>query len=139
MQHRTVILYWRFRTDYWSHLQGTSRLPGTLRYAHTIPYMNCVTWVFLEFLTCLALEIGTDRLSCNMDTELPFYTAYHSRRAQISFTSQRKHEITCRISCCRSASSVWNSDTKFQSFMHSTVTSPVMRFPMIPRHHECNS
>jgi len=142
MQHRKVILSWHFRTNYWSHHQGRSspsRLPGTLRYAHTIPYMNCVTWVFLEFLDCLTLEDGIDRLSCNMGTELPFYTAYHPRRAQISFTSQHKHEIICRISRCRSGSSVWNSDMKFQSFIHSTVTSPVMWFPMIPCHYECNS
>jgi hypothetical protein len=142
MQHRTVILCWRFRINSWSHHQWTSspsRLPGTLRYANTVPYMNSVSWVFLEFLDCLTLEDATDRLSCNMGTELPFYAAYHPRGAQISLMSQHKHEITCRMSCCRSGSSVWNSDTKFQSFVHSTVTSPVMWFPMIPRHHECNS
>ena len=111
MQHRTVILYWHFRTNSWSHLQGRSspnRLPGMFRYAHTIPYMNCVTWVFLEFLDCLTLEDGIDRLSCNMGTELPFYTAYHPRRAQISFMSQHKHEITFDVWLTVHRISIWN-------------------------------
>ena len=94
MQHRTVILYWHFRTNCWSHLQGTNspgRLPGTFRYAHTIPYMNCVTWMFLEFLDCLTLEDGTDKFSY-IGMELPFYTAYHPRRAQISL----RHSVSMK-------------------------------------------
>ena len=95
MQHRTVILYWRFRTNYWSHLQersSPSRLPGMLRYAHTIPYMNCVTWVFLEFLDCLTLEDEIDRLSCNWAQN------YHSTLHTIleDHTSHLRHSINIK-------------------------------------------
>jgi hypothetical protein len=47
-----------------------------------------------DFLNCLDLEDGTNRLSWNISMELLLYAALNSRRAEISFTSQWKPEIT---------------------------------------------
>jgi hypothetical protein len=44
-----------------------------------------------DFLT---IEIGADRLSRNVSTELPFNAACYPRRSQISFASRRKPEMT---------------------------------------------
>jgi hypothetical protein len=43
----------------------------------------------------LTLEDGTNKLSQNINKELPLYTASFPRRVQISSTSWQKSEITC--------------------------------------------
>jgi hypothetical protein len=42
---------------------------------------------------CLTFEDGTDSLSQNISNKLPIYATKNPRRAQISFTSQKKLEI----------------------------------------------
>jgi hypothetical protein len=52
-----------------------------------------------KLLDFFIVEAGTVRLSRNVGTELPLNVAYYPRRAQISCTSLRKHEITQAFGC----------------------------------------
>jgi hypothetical protein len=77
-QHRVVILYRRFGTTYWSHLQG-SRSPRRV-----------YSLLFCDFLT---LEDGTNTSSRNVSKGLPLDAALHPRRTQSSSASPQKPEI----------------------------------------------
>jgi hypothetical protein len=69
-QRSMVISYRRVRTTDRSHLQG-SRILG--------------------------LEDGTDRLSRNVRTKLPFYAGRHPRRAQITHTAYIRISFCCQV------------------------------------------
>lgn len=113
MQHRTVILYRWFRTNYWSHLRGTYslwRLPGTRRYAHTILYMNCVpkcsqnsSWIAWPLK--MGLTVCPKTWAWNYHSTLHKIPEGHGSHVHCSVSRE-----SWGMSWCRSGSFLWNSD-----------------------------
>jgi hypothetical protein len=96
----SFLIFYNYHQIFYYYL---SRIPTLLRSALFWDFMQdrmvvplqCfrTTYQSLLFFDCLTLQDGTNRLSQNVGSELPLYTTYNRKIAQISFTLGQKHEL----------------------------------------------